>query len=267
MSSVASSTALSSSKNIHATYLPNGRMSQKSLQSKISSGLLKIVQKLNLEEEEQERNSLPRGIVLFGGDSGRILAVSSEFQPSNAMYQAENLMKYNKNSAWVAKTAGNEFVEILLSHGKNENCVCHVERIQLFNLNTIKYKLSYQRAGGKINHTGSTNKILSRKGSASILKTKWEAFTATPELTKCPGDLTEWTVELSEEEKLIDIASIRLDVVGNVNMATFYALRVWGAEFSKPIPRTLSNTESLLSTGDTNDDDGKTFRFASVMDN
>merc|ERR1711916_191056 len=109
------------------------------------------------------------------------------------------------------------------------------------------------------NHTGSTSKILSRKGSASILKTKWEAFTATPELTKCPGDLTEWTVELSEEEKLIDIASIRLDVVGNVNMATFYASRVWGAEFSKPIPRTLSNTESLLSTGDTNDDDGKTF--------
>ena len=161
------------------------------------------------------------------------------------MYQAENLMKYGKSSAWVAKTAGNEFVEILLSHGeKNENYMCHVECIQLYNLNTLKYKLSYQRARGELlelhTSSSSSNKILSRRGSASILKTKWETFSATPQLTKCPGDMTEWTLELTEEERLIDIASIRLDVVGNVNMATFYALRVWGAECSKAIPRIIS---------------------------
>ena len=242
------STSSSYPKNASATYLSTGEMTQKSLQSKISSELLKIVRKLHVEEGEQERNpTTPCGPVLFGEDAGRVLAVSSEFQPYNTMYQAENLMKYNKHSAWVAKTAGNEFVEVSLSHGKEENCVCHVECIQLYNLNTIKYKLSFQRACAKSNHTMSGCKIYGRKGLASTLKTEWEAFSATPNLVKCPGDVTEWIVELNDEEKMIDISSIRLDVVGNVNMATFYALRVWGTNFSNAIPRAPSNTEAFVS--------------------
>ena len=53
---------------------------------------------------------------------------------------------------------------------------------------------------------------------------------ATKELVGTPGDSAEWIVQLSSEERdrLGSVAMLRLTVVGNVNMAAFYAMNVYG---------------------------------------
>merc|ERR1711991_571113 len=145
------------------------------------------------------------------------------------MCRAENLLKYTRKSARVAKTSGKEFVEIILMNG-NERGVCHVESIDLYNLNTKSYKLSYQEFSDSKLIQSDSKKILSRRGSSNTLTSAWQNFDATPDYVRCPGDMSEWVVHLNDREKTLDIMAIRLDLIGNVNMAAFYGIRVWGRD-------------------------------------
>jgi hypothetical protein len=52
----------------------------------------------------------------------------------------------------------------------------------------------------------------------------------TKSLTPTPGDSTAWTIKITKEEskKMGKVSHIRLDILGNVNMAAFYALNIYG---------------------------------------
>ena len=56
------------------------------------------------------------------------------------------------------------------------------------------------------------------------------ALEETPSFVAVPGDGVSWTVRLNEkEQKLFEGSTeVRLDIIGDVNMAAFYALNVFG---------------------------------------
>ena len=59
----------------------------------------------------------------------------------------------------------------------------------------------------------------------------------TKSLTPTPGDSTAWTIKITKEEskKIGKVSHIRLDILGNVNMAAFYALNIYGVLIALPV--------------------------------
>jgi hypothetical protein len=80
-----------------------------------------------------------------------VLSVSSEFNSNSLSYSAENLKVCTKDNAWVAKSCGNEFVEIELARDASGRPYL-LDRVELINLNTRAYKVSVccESAGGGI---------------------------------------------------------------------------------------------------------------------
>jgi hypothetical protein len=178
--------------------------------------------------------------ILFGcvGDrmSGRVLSVSSEFRENDSSYKSENIMSLSKSSAWVAKTCAAEYIELELDSSLPDGSlgVCILDRIELFNLNARLYKLSVhipeesqENLSMRVSESPSGKKINPRK---SVKPLKWIPLDSTPVFVPTSGDSSKWTVRIGENNgaKFEGVTAVRLDIMGNANMAAFYGVNVYG---------------------------------------